>query len=138
MYWWIDMWESKYSKRLTVDSSWWVYGLSRSHSWNFLICLKCFFIKCLKKSYCVKDYRHKRVQTVRLHLYDIQEQLTVISGEENENSDWQQGWELNRRGKRKYSRVIEMLYVVVDMLTYIYLLKFITSTLKICMSVNFD
>lgn len=34
-------------------------------------------------------------------------------GAKNENSSWQEGWELNERGKRKYSVVKEMLYVVV-------------------------
>lgn len=34
--------------------------------------------------------------------------------EKNETSDWQEEWELTERGKRKYSGMREMLYVVVD------------------------
>ena len=37
--------------------------------------------KLFKKSCCVKDYKHKRVQTVRFHLYNIQEELAVNNGE---------------------------------------------------------
>ena len=81
----IDMWESKCSKMLMVDSSWWLYGLSHSNSCNFLM-FEMLLHKMFKKSSCVKEYKYKRVQTVRLHSYAIQKQLKVIYGEKNENS----------------------------------------------------
>lgn len=42
---WKETWKSKYSKRLMVESTGWVYGCSLYNSFKFATHLKCFIIK---------------------------------------------------------------------------------------------